>query len=133
MGRTETAARPAPGSRAGRALAVVLAAIALLVCGAVDVLPRSAAGPLAATSAAAAPAPAARAGALEAPASSLGLRSVALPVVPTSPGGGLPPGAGPLVAPHLVPSPQGRPPTTAPPTSPAGTSSSRAPPGPAGT
>ncbi len=136
MGPTSTAARPAAGQRAARALAVALASLALLLTGAVDVLPRAAAGPLAAGPAAAAPAaPAQRAGTLEAPGTSLGARAAGLAAVPapTGPGGGLPPTAGPLVAPHLVADPQSRPPTPTVDTSPAGTPGSRAPPGHAGT
>jgi len=141
MGRTRTAARPAagrlpsPAGVVGRVLAAALASIALLLSGAVDVLPRSAAGPLAPTSAGAAQAPAARTGAAEAPSATVGVRAAGLAAVPapTGPGGGLPPSAGPLVAPHLLADPQSRPPTPALPTTPAGTPGSRAPPGPAGT
>jgi hypothetical protein len=139
MDRREIAPRPARSagngrSRAGRALAVALASIALLLCGAVDVLPRGAAGPPAASPAAAAPAPH-RAGTIEAPSSSLGVRAAGLAAVaaPTGPGGGLPPTASPLVAPHLAADPQARPPTSPLGTSPAGAPGSRAPPGPAGT
>jgi hypothetical protein len=135
MRRTGTGPRLAPRARVARALAVVLASLALLLGGAADVLPRSATGPGAATAAAAAAPAATRAGSLEAPSSSLVVRAAGLTAVPapTGPGGGLPPTAGPLVAPHLVADPQSRPPTSPPAASTTGALGSRAPPGHAGT
>lgn len=142
MGRTGDAPsrascrRWAARRRATRgALAGALVAVVLLLCGAVDVLPRSAPGPLAAAPATAASASSQRTGAVEAPSSSLGARAAGLAAVPvpTGPGGGLPPDAGPLLAPHLLADPQSRPPTTPPATSPAGSPGSRAPPGLPGT
>ena len=138
MGRTGIAPRPSPGSWAGRAAAVVLASLALLLWGDVDVLPRSATAATAAAPASAAAAPSsgtARAGAAEAPASSTGVRAASLATAPSpgGPGGGLPPAAGPLVAPHLVADPQRRPPATPLTSTAPGAPGSRAPPGPAGT
>ena len=138
MGRTGIAPRPAACTRAGRAFTVALACLALLLCGAGEVLPRSVAlavGPAAAAAPVAQGPGGVRAGALEAPGTSLGVRGTGLAALPapTSPGGGLPPTAGPLVAPHLVAEPQRRPPTTPPAPTTAGAPGSRAPPGPAGT
>jgi hypothetical protein len=141
MPRTGIVPRSALVPRAGRALAVVLASLALLLCGTVEVLPRSAAAAAAPAVAAAAPggttaaARAPRSSSLEAPASSLAVRAAGLAGVPapSGPGGGLPPADGPLVAPHVVADPQSRPPTSPRTASPAGTPGSRAPPGRAGT
>ena len=150
-GRVPSAARrpvapPARRACGVRAVAVVLASLALLLCGAVEVLPRAAASSAASPSSAAAAAQAAgtaasvpsrspRARAVEAPATSLAVRAAGLTGVPapTGPGGSLPPTEGPPVAPHLVADPQTRPPTSPLAASPAGTAGSRAPPGPAGT
>ncbi len=142
MRRTGIVPRAALLPRAGRAVAVVLASLALLLCGTVEVLPRSAAasaaGPAAAAAApggATAAARTPRSSSLEAPASPHAVRGGSLTGVPapTAPGGGLPPAGGPLVAPHLVADPQSRPPTSPLTAAPAGTPGSRAPPGRAGT
>jgi len=72
---------------------------------------------------------------MEAPRSAVLVRTTGLAVLPapTGPAGGLLPGPGPDVAPHLLAEPQTRPPTLPLERSAVSGTSSRAPPGPAGT
>ena len=155
MGRVRAAARPAApcrdaapartpaGSspaglraRLARRLLVVLASLALLGTGGADLLPRVTGGAtpgLAASAVRTPQAPASRE--MQSPGGSAVVRGAPLAVVPapTGSGAGLPPGSGPLVAPHLVARPQSRPPTSPLHGAALGAPDSRGPPATAGT
>lgn len=145
MRGAEVDARPA-GRRAWRVLVGALVALTLLVLGVGDSLPRalvaagsvtgSAAGESVgeatgrATDVRAPAAPPAERTSMDSPAADLVVRGAALAVVPapTGPVTGLLPGGAPLVAPHLVPQPQARPPTQRLPATAPGAPGSRGPP-----
>ena len=121
---------PLPRVRSLRATLAALAAMVLLACGVLEVLPRSAVG---APSPVSTSAPASTSG--KAPATTVAVRALGLVGLPspTGSGDGLLSGAAPLLGPRAVTAPRTRPPTALRAAEQAGRPGSRAPPRPAGT